>query len=164
MAVLKRIVPCLWFDSEAEAAAEHYVSIFPNAKILKVARYTEVGKEFHGKEAGTAMTVSFELDGQPFTALNGGSQFKFSEAISLQIMCESQAEVDHYWDRLCEGGKPGPCGWLTDKFGLSWQVTPTALGRLLSGSDPAGVQRASQAMFQMQKLDIAALQRAYDGE
>lgn len=164
MAQLKRIVPCLWFDSEAEAAANHYVSIFPNAKIVRITRYTEVGKEFHGKPEGFPMTILFELDGHPFTALNGGPEFKFNEAISLQVLCDSQAEVDHYWERLAEGGKPGPCGWLSDKFGVSWQVVPSVLEELLNDPDPKRVERVSLALYKMSKLEIATLQAAYDGK
>jgi predicted 3-demethylubiquinone-9 3-methyltransferase (glyoxalase superfamily) len=130
-----------------------------------VSRYGEAGKEIHGKEPGSAMMVAFELDGQPFTALNGGPQFTFNEAVSFQISCETQAEVDHYWEKLSEGGdeKAQQCGWLKDRFGVSWQVVPTALGRLLSGADTAQANRVTTAMFQMKKMDIAALERAYAG-
>ena len=158
----QKIIPCLWFDDQGEDAANFYVSIFKDARITNVSRYGEAGKEVHGRKPGTAMTVAFELEGQPFTALNGGPQFKFSEAISFQISCESQAEVDHYWDKLSEGGDPKAqqCGWLKDKFGLSWQVVPTALPRLLSDPDRAKAGRAMNAMLKMKKIDIAALENA----
>lgn len=161
----QKIAPCLWFDDQAEAAATFYTATFPNSKIRTVMRYGEAGREIHGKEPGSAMTVEFELDGQPFTALNGGPLFKFSEAISFQVYCQNQDEVDYYWDRLSEDGDPAAqqCGWLKDRFGLSWQVVPTSMFAIMSGADPAGVERAMTAMFQMKKFDIAALQKAYDG-
>jgi len=165
MPIAQSIVPCLWFDSVAEEAANLYTGIFPNSRILHVARFTEAGKELHGKEPGTAMAVEFELDGQKFTALNGGPQFRFTEAISLQVRCETQAEVDHYWDRLSEGGDPNAqqCGWLKDKYGLSWQVVPTVLFDMMSDPDAAKAMRASEAMFGMKKFDIAALRKAHAG-
>lgn len=165
MAITQRTVPCLWFDSQAEEAANFYAGIFPNSRILHVARYTEVGKEHHGKPAGSAMAVEFELDGQKYTALNGGPQFKFTEAISLQVRCETQAEVDHYWDRLSEGGDPKAqaCGWLKDKYGLSWQVVPVVLFEMMSDPDPARAKRATEAMFGMKKFDIVTLRRAHEG-
>jgi predicted 3-demethylubiquinone-9 3-methyltransferase (glyoxalase superfamily) len=165
MPVLQKITPCLWYDHQAEQAAEFYISIFKNSKIVHIARYGEAGKEFHGKPPGSVMTVAFELDGQPFTALNGGPLFKFNEAVSFQVFCQSQDEVDHYWNRLSAGGDPAAqqCGWLKDKFGVSWQVIPTALIDMLSDPDPAKSQRATLAMFQMKKFDIAALKRAYLG-
>ena len=165
MATLTKITPCLWFDSEGEEAAKFYTSIFPNSKIGDISRYGEEGKEHHGKEAGTALTVAFELDGQKFTALNGGPKFKFTEATSFQINCETQAEVDHYWKKLGEGGEPRAqqCGWVKDKFGLSWQVVPTVLPKLLSGPDKAKAGRVMQAMLQMKKLDIATLEAAAKG-
>jgi predicted 3-demethylubiquinone-9 3-methyltransferase (glyoxalase superfamily) len=158
----QKIVPCLWFDDQGEDAANFYVGIFKDSRIKNVSRYGEAGKEVHGKKPGTAMTVAFELEGQPFTALNGGPQFKFNQAISFQISCESQAEVDHYWDRLSEGGDPNAqqCAWLKDKFGLSWQVVPTALPRLLSDPDRAKAGRVMNAMLKMKKIDIAALENA----
>src|SRR6266404_664336 len=151
MAKLQPITPCLWFDSQGEDAAKFYVGIFPKSKITAVSRYTEAGKEVHGRPAGSAMTVSFELEGQPFTALNGGPIFKFTEAISFQIHCETQDEVDHYWNNLSAGGDPKAqqCGWLKDKFGVSWQVVPTILPKLLGDPDPQKSQRAMQAMLQM---------------
>jgi predicted 3-demethylubiquinone-9 3-methyltransferase (glyoxalase superfamily) len=160
----RSITPCLWFDTEAEAAANHYVSIFENSKLGKVSRYGKEGKDVHGKDAGTVMTVEFELAGQKFLALNGGPHFKFNEAVSFQILCETQAEVDHFWSRLSEGGAESRCGWLKDKFGLSWQIVPNSLGRLLTDKDPAKAQRTMQAMLQMNKLDIAGLQAAYAGK
>jgi predicted 3-demethylubiquinone-9 3-methyltransferase (glyoxalase superfamily) len=159
-----KIVPCLWFDTEAEDAANLYVSVFENARILSTTRYIKEGSETHGKRAGTVMTVEFELDGQKFLGLNGGPQFKFSEAISFQIMCETQDEIEYYWSKLIAGGgQEGPCGWLKDKFGLSWQVVPTALVDMLKGSDAAATQRGTKAFMQMKKFDIAALKKAYAG-
>ena len=156
---MKNIVPCLWFDTEGEAAAELYTSVFPNSKILDIARYGEAGP----RPAGTVMTVSFELNGQEFLALNGGPEFTFSEAVSFQVMCEGQDEVDHFWSKLGDGGEHGPCGWLKDRFGLSWQIVPTRLGELLGDPDPARAQRAMTAMLGMGKLDIAELERAAGG-
>jgi predicted 3-demethylubiquinone-9 3-methyltransferase (glyoxalase superfamily) len=160
------ISPFLWFDSQAEDAAKFYAAIFPHSKIIHVSRYGEAGREVHKREPGSAMTVVFELDGQKFTALNGGPLFRFNESVSFVIRCESQDEVDHYWSRLSEGGDPKAqqCGWLKDKFGLSWQVVPTALESLIGGSDPQGAQRAFAAMMGMKKIVIGDLQRAYDGQ
>jgi Uncharacterized protein conserved in bacteria len=156
---MQKITPCLWFDNEAEEAANFYTSVFPNSKILDIARYSEGGP----KPAGTVLTVSFELDGQPFTALNGGPELKFTEAVSFQVSCQTQDEVDEYWNTLTEGGgEPGPCGWLKDRYGLSWQIVPTALPELLSDPDPARSQRVMTAMMAMSKIDIAALQQAAD--
>lgn len=159
------IRPNLWFDTQAEEAAQFYTGIFPNSRILSVTRYTEVGREFHGKEPGSVMTVTFELNGDPLLALNGGPEFAFNEAISLEIVCEDQAEVDHYWDRLIEGGDPAAqqCGWLKDKFGVSWQVVPRGWEAMLNDPDPQKVARVSTAMFAMKKLDVAALERAFNG-
>ena len=160
-----KISPCLWFDHQAEDAARFYTSIFKDAKITAISRYPAVGQEIHGKPAGSVMTVAFELNGQSFTALNGGPVFKFNEAVSLQIDCETQEEVDYYWNRLSEGGDPDAqqCGWVKDKFGLSWQVVPNILSKLVSDPDTAKSQRVFQAMLQMKKLDIAGLQRAAVG-
>jgi predicted 3-demethylubiquinone-9 3-methyltransferase (glyoxalase superfamily) len=165
MAVIQRITPCLWFDHQAEQAAKFYMGIFKNSKIVKVSHYGEAGREVHGKPPGTVMTVAIELDGQTFTALNGGPIFKFNEAISFQINCETQEEVDHYWDKLSAGGdeKAQQCGWLKDKYGVSWQVVPRVLIEMLTDPDTAKSQRAMQAMLQMKKLDIAKLKRAYAG-
>ena len=156
----KSIMPCLWFDAEAEVAAKHYVSIFPNAKLGKISRYGKEGRDIHGKEAGSVMSVGFELDGLRFLALNGGPLFKFTEAVSFQILCDTQEDVDYFWSKLAEGGSEGRCGWLKDKFGLSWQVVPTALPQLLQSSNAEKAQRAMRAMLQMRKLDIAALEKA----
>src|SRR6266850_5064223 len=155
-----KISPCLWFDDQAEAAARFYTSIFKDSKITAITRYGEAGKEIHGKPPGSVLTVAFELNGQSFTALNGGPVFKFNEAVSLQIECENQQEVDYYWEKLNEGGEPRAqqCGWLKDKFGLSWQVVPKILPQLLSDTDTAKSERAFQAMLKMKKLDIAGLQ------
>ena len=153
------ITPCLWFDTEGDDAARFYTSVFPNSKILEIARYGEAGP----RPAGTVMTVSFELKGQEFLALNGGPEFTFSEAVSFQVMCEGQDEVDHFWSKLGDGGEHGPCGWLKDSFGLSWQIVPTRLGELLGDPDPARAQRAMTAMLGMGKLDIAELERAAGG-
>ncbi|MFH8491404.1 VOC family protein [Streptomyces longisporoflavus] len=155
---MPRITPNLWFDTQGEDAAKFYVSIFPNSKITSVAHYGEAGP----RPAGTVMTVEFELDGQPYRALNGGPQFTFNEAVSLAIDCADQAEVDHYWAKLSEGGEEGPCGWVKDRFGLSWQVVPSALGTLTSDPDPGRAQRAMAAMLGMKKIDVAALYAAAD--
>ena len=160
---MKTITPCLWFAAEAEEAAKFYVSIFEDSAIGAVSRYGSEGKDVHGQSEGTVMTVSFRLRGQEFTALNGGPSFKFNEAISFQVSCETQAEVDHFWNRLTEGGEPSQCGWLKDRFGVSWQVIPTALGRLLGDKDRQKAGRAMNAMLKMQKIDIAALEKAHAG-
>jgi predicted 3-demethylubiquinone-9 3-methyltransferase (glyoxalase superfamily) len=150
------IIPFLWFDTQGEEAAELYTSVFPNSKITDISRYGSAGP----RPEGTVMTVSFELDGNRFTALNGGPEFTFSEAVSFQVACEDQAEVDHYWSKLSEGGEQGPCGWLKDRFGLSWQIVPTALPKLLGHSDPATAQRVMAAMLKMGKIEIAELEEA----
>jgi predicted 3-demethylubiquinone-9 3-methyltransferase (glyoxalase superfamily) len=155
----QKITPNLWFDTEAEDAAEFYTSIFENSRIVNVSRYTEAGP----RPAGTVMTVDFELNGQRFTAINGGPEFNFDEAVSFLISCEDQDEIDYYWDRLTEGGDEGPCGWLKDKFGLSWQVVPTGMEELFADPDQGRATRAMEAMFSMRKLDIAALRSAADG-
>ena len=159
-----RIVPCLWFADEAEEAARFYTGIFKNSRITNVTRYGTAGVEVHGRPAGSVMTVAFELDGQPFTALNGGPVFTFNEAVSLQVMCETQEEIDYYWEKLGEGGDPKAqvCGWLKDKYGLSWQVTPTGMEKMLEHEESPGARGAMQAMLAMKKIDLAALQRAYD--
>jgi predicted 3-demethylubiquinone-9 3-methyltransferase (glyoxalase superfamily) len=165
MTIANRITPCLWFDQQAEEAAQFYVSIFPNSKVGRIARYGTEGQEHHHQPPGSVMTVEFELDGQTFTALNGGPVFQFNEAVSLQIHCETQAEVDHYWNRLTAGGDPRSqqCGWLKDRFGVSWQVVPTIVPRVLTDPDPVKSSRAMRAILQMHKLDIAAIQQAFDG-
>jgi predicted 3-demethylubiquinone-9 3-methyltransferase (glyoxalase superfamily) len=156
---MPRIVPNLWFNTEALKAAEFYCSVFPNSAIRAVARYPEGGM----REAGTVMTVDFTLDGQPVTAINGGPQFPFTEAVSLLVDCASQAEIDHYWARLTDDGEEGVCGWLEDRFGLSWQISPTDMGALFTGDDPGRAQRTMEAMLDMRKLDLDALRRAADG-
>jgi predicted 3-demethylubiquinone-9 3-methyltransferase (glyoxalase superfamily) len=160
-----KITPCLWFNGQAEEAANFYTSFFKGGKVTQIQHYGEAGKEIHGHDPGSVMQVAFELDGQSFTALNGGPQFNFSEAISFQIECEDQAEVDHYWQKLIDDGDPTKqqCGWVADKFGVSWQVVPKALGEMISGLDREKSQRAFLAMMGMKKMDIAALKRAYDG-
>jgi predicted 3-demethylubiquinone-9 3-methyltransferase (glyoxalase superfamily) len=159
----QKITPCLWFDSEAAEAANFYVSIFKNSRIGSVNRYGKEGRDVHGKPAGSVMSVEFEIEGQKFVGLNGGPQFKFTEAVSFQIHCETQAETDHYWNRLTEGGKEVACGWLKDKFGLSWQVVPTQLFEMLSDKDAAKTERVTKAFLKMKKFDIAALRRAFEG-
>jgi predicted 3-demethylubiquinone-9 3-methyltransferase (glyoxalase superfamily) len=160
-----KITPCLWFDTEAEDAAKFYCSIFKNSKITEVSRFPEAGQDVHGKPAGSVMVAAFELEGQPFVALNGGPQFKFDEAVSFQVPCESQAEVDYYWAALTEdGGQEGPCGWLKDKFGLSWQVFPAAVPKMLMDPDRAKAARVMNAFMKMKKFDLAAIERAYEGQ
>jgi predicted 3-demethylubiquinone-9 3-methyltransferase (glyoxalase superfamily) len=158
---MQKISPFLWFDDQAEEAANFYVSIFKDSKITHVSRYSEAGQEVHGKPPGSVMTVGFELDGQAFTALNGGPVFKFTEAVSFVVDCETQEEIDHLWDKLTEGGTEVECGWLKDKYGLSWQIVPTVLGELLGGPDPEKSQRVMQALLKMKKLDIKTLRQAY---
>lgn len=159
------IVPCLWFDDNAEDAAAFYTSIFGNSRIGRITRYGREGHEIHGRPEGSVLMVEFELDGQAFTALNGGPVFAFNEAISFQVSCDTQEEVDYYWERLSEGSddKAQQCGWLKDRFGVSWQIVPVVLPQLLGGDDRAGAERVMAAMLQMKKLDIAGLRRAYDG-
>ena len=156
---MPRITPNLWFDLESEEAAAFYVGIFPNSRITNVSHYTEAGP----RAAGTVLTVEFVLDGQEFTAINGGPGFRFNEAVSLMVNCADQAEVDYYWERLGEGGEEGPCGWLKDRYGLSWQVAPEGIVTLFQDPDPARAERAMAAMLKMRKLDIAALHAAADG-
>lgn len=165
MTIQARISPCLWFDSEAEAAAEFYTGIVPNAYVGRITRYGREGHEVHGRPAGSVMTVEFVLDGVPFTALNGGPLFTFNEAISFQVICSTQEEIDHFWDRLTAGGDRSAqqCGWLRDRFGLSWQIVPEQMPALLAGPDSAGSQRAMRAMLGMKKIDIAEIRRAYEG-
>jgi predicted 3-demethylubiquinone-9 3-methyltransferase (glyoxalase superfamily) len=160
-----RIQPCLWFDGQAEAAAALYVATFPNSRVLQLSRYPEAGTEIHGQEPGSVMTVGFELDGLRFTALNGGPLFRFNEAVSLQVHCATQQEIDHYWFALGAGGDPAAqqCGWLKDRFGLSWQILPMQLGQWMAEAQVDGRERAMAALLQMRKLDIAMLQRAFSG-
>jgi predicted 3-demethylubiquinone-9 3-methyltransferase (glyoxalase superfamily) len=156
----QKITPCLWFESQAEEAAKFYASVFKNSKIGKISRYGKEGFEIHGQKAGTVMTAEFEIEGQKFVALNGGPHFKFNEAVSFQVHCETQQEIDHFWSKLAEGGQEQPCGWLKDKFGLSWQVIPKALPQMLMDENPEKAQRIMKSMLQMRKIDLAALERA----
>lgn len=158
---MQKITPFLWFDNQAEEAAKFYVSIFKQSKIGKVARYGEAGAQISGRPKDSVMTVEFQLEGQDFIALNGGPQFTFTEAISLSVDCKTQEEVDDLWNKLCAGGEELPCGWLKDKYGLSWQINPTVLGEMLSDPDPAKSERVMHAMLQMKKIDIRALEKAY---
>jgi predicted 3-demethylubiquinone-9 3-methyltransferase (glyoxalase superfamily) len=161
---MQKITPCLWFDSNAEEAVNFYSSIFKNSKIGNISRYGEAGYEIHGKPAGTVLTIEFELNGQAFTALNGGPMFKFNEAISFQVSCESQEEVDYYWEKLSQGGdkKAQQCGWLKDKYGVSWQIVPTVLGKMLQDKDAKKSESVMKALLQMKKLDIKTLTQAYE--
>jgi predicted 3-demethylubiquinone-9 3-methyltransferase (glyoxalase superfamily) len=156
---MPKIAPFLWFNNQAEEAANFYASVFPNSKIVNVSRYGEAGPG----PKGSVMTVDFELDGQRVTALNGGPEFKFTEAISLHVDCKTQEEVDRYWQKLSEGGSPGPCGWLKDRYGLSWQIIPSTLGQLLNDPDRKKANRVMEAMLKMKKIDIAGLKKAYEG-
>jgi predicted 3-demethylubiquinone-9 3-methyltransferase (glyoxalase superfamily) len=166
MPSIQKITPCLWFDDQAEAAAALYTSVFKDSRVLAVSRYGEAGREVHGRPPGSVMTVSFELEGQAFTALNGGPVFTFNEAVSFQVSCDTQEEVDHYWSKLAAGGdeRAQQCGWLKDRYGVSWQIVPTVLPELLTDPDPGRASRTMQAMLQMKKLDIAALKRAHAGQ
>jgi predicted 3-demethylubiquinone-9 3-methyltransferase (glyoxalase superfamily) len=161
---MQKITPFLWFDNQAEEAVNFYVSIFKNSKVAGTTRYDEAGAKASGRPKGTAMTVEFQLDGQEFVALNGGPQFKFTEAISFVVNCTAQEEVDHFWEKLTEGGQEVQCGWLKDKYGLSWQVVPTILTELMQDKDPAKAQRVMQAMLQMKKIDISKLKQAAEQE
>ena len=156
---MQKITPCLWFDTEGEDAATFYTSVFPNSRIREITRYGSAGP----RAEGTVMTISFELDGQEYVALNGGPDFTFNEAISFQVSCEGQEEVDRLWSTLSEGGQEGPCGWLKDRFGLSWQINPTILSELLADPDPGKAKRAMQAMLKMKKISIEGLLRASEG-
>lgn len=162
---MQKITPCLWFDDQAEEAVEFYTAIFKNSKIVTVARYGEAGQDIHGKPVGSVMTVAFELDGQTFTALNGGPMFKFNEAISFQVNCETQDEVDHYWEKPSEDGdeKARGCGWLKDKYGVSWQIVPGILPKLINDPDTEKSKRAMEAMLRMKKIDIDEIKRAHAG-
>lgn len=161
---MQKITPFLWYDDKAEEAVNFYVSIFKNSKIGGIARYDEAGAQAAGRPKGSVMTIEFQLDGQDFVALNGGPHFKFTEAISFVVNCETQEEVDEFWEKLSEGGKEVQCGWLQDKYGLSWQIVPTVLSEMLKDKDPAKAKRVMEAMLQMKKIDIKALQQAYDQE
>ncbi len=164
MPKLYPIVPCLWFDGQAEDAAKHYVSIFPGSHITRIARYTKAGRDIHGHEPGSVLSVAFELGNQPMTALNGGPQFKLSEAVSLQVMCDTQAEIDDLWSQLSAGGDEAAqqCGWLKDRYGLSWQIVPSALPDMVADPDVGKAGRVMQALMTMKKLDLAKLRQAYD--
>jgi predicted 3-demethylubiquinone-9 3-methyltransferase (glyoxalase superfamily) len=165
MATTQRITPCLWFADEAEEAARYYTGIFPSSRITTITRYGTAGFETHGRPAGSVMTVVFELDGQSFTALNGGPVFTFNEAVSFQVSCATQEEIDDYWEKLGAGGDPKAqqCGWLKDRYGLSWQIVPSIMDELFADAESPGAQRAMEAMLRMKKLDIDALRRAHDG-
>ena len=158
---MQKISPCLWFDHQAEAAAKFYTSIFKNSKILTVTRYGDAAAKVSGQPKGSVLTVVFKLDGQEFMALNGGPIFKFTEAISFIVHCKTQKEVDRFWKKLSRGGRPVQCGWLKDKYGVSWQIVPDGLGRLLQGKDPKKSERAMQALLKMKKIDLKALKKAY---
>jgi predicted 3-demethylubiquinone-9 3-methyltransferase (glyoxalase superfamily) len=164
MPATPNIIPCLWFDHQAEEAARFYTGVFPNSRIVAITRYSEAGQETHRKPPGSVMTVDFELNGTRFTALNGGPEFRFNEAVSFQIHCDDQEEIDHYWDKLGAGGDPAAqvCGWLKDRFGLSWQVIPKMMDEMFRDENSPGAQAAMEAMLKMKKLDIAALKEAHD--
>ena len=161
---MPKITPCLWFDNQAEEAVNFYVSIFKNSKVGSITRYGEEGYEIHGRPAGTVMTVEFELEGQGFVALNGGPVFKFNEAISFQVHCKTQEEVDHYWEKLSKGGDKNAqqCGWFKDKYSVSWQIVPTVLPKMLQDKDAKKSERVMKALLQMKKLDIERLEQAYE--
>lgn len=160
---MQRITPCLWFDNQAEEAAQFYTSIFRNSRIGRISRYGKEGHEIHGRPEGSVLTVEFEINGQTFTALNGGPLFKFNEAVSFQVYCENQQELDHHWEKLGKGGdaKAQQCGWLKDKYGVSWQVVPTVLSNMLQDKDTRKSERVMKEVLQMKKLDIARLEQAY---
>ena len=162
---MQNIVSCLWFDGQAEEAARFYVSVFKHGRLGAIARFGEVGEEIHGGKPGSVLTVEFQLNGRDFVALNGGPLFKFNEGVSFQVMCKTQAEIDDYWEKLAAGGDLGAqrCGWLKDKYGLSWQIVPTVLPEMLKDPDRAKANRVMASLLKMQKLDIAALERAYQG-
>jgi predicted 3-demethylubiquinone-9 3-methyltransferase (glyoxalase superfamily) len=163
---MQKIIPCLWFDDKAEEAAKFYASVFRNSRIGDVTHYGKEGYEIHGRKAGSVLTVEFEIEGQKFVALNGGPVFKFNEAISFQVHCETQKEIDYYWEKLTEGGdrKVQQCGWLKDKYGVSWQIVPVVLGKMLQDKDTMKSDRVMKALLQMRKLDIMTLERAYKAE
>lgn len=160
---MQKIAPCLWFESQAEGAANLYVSLFKNSRINKVTRYGDAGANAAGRPKGSVMTATFTLDGQEFMGLNGGPEFKFSEAVSFIVKCKDQAEIDRFWSKLSEGGEEGPCGWLKDRFGLSWQIVPEVMDDLIGDSNPQKAERTMQAMLGMKKLDIRALESAHSG-
>ena len=161
--IKQKVTPCLWFDTQAEEAANFYASIFANSRISQISRYGKAGREVHGKEPGSVMVVEFELEGQTFTALNGGPQFKFSESVSFQVMCDTQKEIDHFWNKLSQGGREGVCGWLKDKYGLSWQIVPSSLPQMIAGASAETLDRVMNAVMSMKKFDLKALQQASAG-
>ncbi len=165
MQIAPKIAPCLWFDDQAEEAAKLYTSIFPNSKVVALTRYGAAGREIHNRPTGSVMTVEFVLDGQPFTALNGGPLFKFNEAISFQVACDGQNEIDYFWAKLSEGGDPKAqqCGWLKDKFGVSWQIVPRGMAEMLRDPGSKGAERAMTALLRMKKIDVEELERACAG-
>jgi len=158
------ITPCLWFDTQAEEAANFYVSVFKNSELGKISRYGKAGQDIHNKKEGSVMVVEFELNGRPFVALNGGPNFKFTEAVSFQIHCDTQAEIDSFWNALSKGGQEGPCGWLKDKYGLSWQVVPTILAKMMTDPDAKKSERAMNAFMKMKKFDLVKLTQAFEGK
>lgn len=161
--IRQKLTPCLWFDTQAEDAANFYTSVFENSRIKQISRYGNAGREVHGKESGSVMVVEFELEGQTFTALNGGPHFKFNEAVSFQVMCDTQDEIDRFWSRLSQGGQEGQCGWLRDKFGLSWQVVPSALPQMMTDAIDDRLDRLIGAVMKMRKFDLETLKQAYAG-
>jgi predicted 3-demethylubiquinone-9 3-methyltransferase (glyoxalase superfamily) len=162
--IRQKVSPFLWFDTQAEEAAKFYISVFKNSAIKQISRYGKAGRDVHGKEPGSVMVVAFEIEGLTFTALNGGPQFKFDEAVSFQVMCDSQDEIDYFWSKLSAGGQEGPCGWLKDRFGLSWQVVPSELPQMLIGGDGAQLDRMMTAIMSMKKFDLETLRRARAGQ
>jgi len=161
--MIQKVAPFLWFDSKAEEAVKFYTSIFKNSKILGITRYDEAGSKASGRSKGSVMTVAFQIEGQNFTALNGGPVFKFSPAVSFVVNCKNQEEIDHFWSKLSKGGKPNQCGWLEDKYGVTWQIVPTVLVKMLQDKDKKKVSRVTEAFLKMKKFDIATLKRAYKG-
>ena len=164
VSITQKITPCLWFDAQAEDAANFYTSVFDGGRIKQVSRYGKAGQDVHGKEPGSVMVVEFEIAGQTFTALNGGPQFRFSEAVSFQVMCESQEEIDRFWSKLSDGGQQGQCGWLKDRYGLSWQIVPSVLPQMITNARGVELDRIIAAVMEMKKFDVAALRRAAAGE
>jgi len=162
--IKQKIAPCLWFDTEAEEAAKFYTSVFENSRIKRISRYGKAGREVHGKEAGSVMVAEFEIEGQSFLALNGGPHFKFTEAVSFQVFCDTQGEIDHFWAKLSEGGREGQCGWLKDKYGLSWQVVPSVLPQMMTDAEGAKSDRIMNAVLKMKKFDVESLKRAAAGQ
>jgi predicted 3-demethylubiquinone-9 3-methyltransferase (glyoxalase superfamily) len=163
LSIKQKVTPCLWFDTQAEDAAKFYTSIFANSRIKQISRYGHAGREVHGKEPGSVMVVEFEIEGQTFTALNGGPHFKFNEAVSFQVMCDTQDEIDRFWGKLSEGGQEGQCGWLRDKYGLSWQIVPSVLPQMMTDAGGARLDRMISAVMNMKKFDLEALKRAHAG-